>query len=526
MSTQTAMTTAPSIALRPWLPRRRIGTDRLIVGAGVVVEAALVIGLLWPLRVWQPPDAITDPEPLSRMTGRSAEGLAAFVLTLVIWSLGYLTALMLSRRLLSRAGRWALFGFPVLFAVTLAPTWPAASKDLYHYILEGRALAVHGQSPLTTAPAELPRDALAWVLSSWQWEPSRYGPLWALVAALPVVIAGDDLVLSVLGFKAIAVASFVAACGLTYLMARRLAPAKACAAYAAIAWNPLFLFESAANGHNDTLMLALTALALYLAARGDWTLAFPALAAAVLVKYTTGLIGPLLLVWAWREARRNAEARGRLLAGLAVAVWLVVAAYLLFWEGPATLAALGGAAGDAFNSPGWLLREALTRAGPSERTAALIVGVPLAAAFVAGYALALRMTWRAERFVTILGAGLLALAAYLLTVSWWFWPWYITWLLPLAAPLAFAAPVRLVIVWSLGGLAAYIPSAYRPYFWGEPPDGRMPLWVAVATFLPLAVAALVLLARRRRGGSSEVAAGPPPASDHGPRSTVAQVQRP
>src|SRR5262249_40232640 len=157
--------------------------------------------------------------------------------------------------------------------------------------------------------AALSSEPLFWILSSWQWEPSRYGPLWALLAAVPAAVAGDNLTLAVLGFKAIGVASFLATCGLVYAAARRLRPEDALAAYVFVAWNPLLLFESAANGHNDTLMLAFTALALYLSVRRDWALAFPALAAAVLVKYITGLLGPVLLLWAWRDARDGERRR-------------------------------------------------------------------------------------------------------------------------------------------------------------------------------------------------------------------------
>jgi hypothetical protein len=105
--------------------------------------------------------------------------------------------------------------------------------------------------------------------------------------------------------------------------------------------------------------------------------------------------------------------------------------------------------------------------------------------------------WRARRPEVVLHAGLISLAAYLLTVSWWFWPWYVTWLVPLAALVLRSAAARLVLVWSLSALAAYVPSAFRPYFWGEPPDGRMPFWVAVTVFFPLAAAAGVFVWHKR-----------------------------
>jgi hypothetical protein len=189
-------------------------------------------------------------------------------------------------------------------------------------------------------------------------------------------------------------AAFALTAWLVYLTVRRTRPAWALAAFVFVAWNPLLLFESAANGHNDTLMLAFTALALYLASRRHWAGVFPALAAAALIKYVTGLLGPLLLVWAWRSSR-SAEERWRIVLGLILGLALTVVMYVPFWEGMHTFHALRGAAGDALNSPGWLFREGLRRAGVSDWTGQLWVSVTLTVLFIVAYVVALRMAWRA-----------------------------------------------------------------------------------------------------------------------------------
>ena len=502
MSTQAPPRVLPANAATATVPWWRRDLS-MVLGAGAVVELALLAGWLWPLRIWQPSWAITDPEPLSRMVGRSTAGLGLFLTTLLLWLGSYVVVLTLSRRRLPASARSAILLLPLLFAITLAPTWPAASKDVYHYVIEGRTLAVHGLNPLTTAPASLLDDPLYWILSSWQWEPSRYGPLWALIAAVPARLAGSSLTAAVLGFKTIGVAAFAGVAFLVYLTARWVCPERALPAYALVAWNPLLLVEAAANAHNDILMLACTALALWCAARRDWTFAFPALAAGILVKYTCGLLGPLLLLWAWRESAGHPAQRRQLVLGLALALWLTLSAYALLWSGAETVRALGGAAADALNSPGWLLREALQRTLLSERAAGLVVGAPLAVIFLAVNAVALRRVWLGRRgTVALWQAGLLAMTVYLATVSWWFWPWYVTWLLPLAGLLVGRRHSWLVVVWSAGALLAYVPITFRPFFWGEPSDDRMPLAVCLTIFVPVAAAALLLWWRRREGSGS------------------------
>ena len=177
-----------------------------------------------------------------------------------------------------------------------------------------------------------------------------------------------------------------------YLAARRLAPTWRCAAYVLIAWNPLFIFESAANAHNDSLMLLFTAAAIYCAVRRDWTLALPALTAAILIKFTTGLLA-LLYRLGVAHGRRTSKTPGGSRSALGLAALLAVAGYLPFWEGPATFRAVTSASANALNSPGWLLREALERTIATEDTARRVVSSLLALVFGAGYLAALRLVW-------------------------------------------------------------------------------------------------------------------------------------
>jgi alpha-1,6-mannosyltransferase len=260
-------------------------------------------------------------------------------------------------------------------------------------------------------------------------------------------------------------------------------------------------------------MVAFTALALYCAARRNWTVAFPALAAAVLVKFTAGLLGPLLLMWAWRAARGRTGDQRRILAGLGLATALTVVCYAMVWAGADTFRALTGAAGDALNSPGWLLRESLERFGVSERAAGLVVTLPPAILFVAVYAVLLLRVWKDQpppgsagilpastssdrAMLSFAWCGFVALTAYLWLASWWFWPWYVTWVLPLAALFVGQPVARFTMLWSVGAIAAYIPITFRPFFWGEPPDDRMPFAVTLAVFAPAAIYAVIELRRR------------------------------
>ncbi|MFN8559310.1 MAG: polyprenol phosphomannose-dependent alpha 1,6 mannosyltransferase MptB [Dehalococcoidia bacterium] len=168
-----------------------------------------------------------------------------------------------------------LAALPVLFAGTLWFMLPVSSQDVYHYTMEGRLFSVHGANPLTTPPAAYPADPLAWTVRAWSDTPSRYGPLFALVAAGVTRATGDSLTATLLGFKLLMTAALFGTAALAYFTVRRIDPAAALPAYVFVAWNPLALYEAAANAHNDLLMVLFTALALYLWLRGRLDLALP-----------------------------------------------------------------------------------------------------------------------------------------------------------------------------------------------------------------------------------------------------------
>lgn len=525
------------------------GAGRVLV-LGAAVEGVLLAGLVRPLWLFGPREAITTPEPLATLLGMSTGGALRFAATLALWLGGYAAALALCRGPLTAGARRLLVLFPALFALTLLFVLPVSSKDVYHYVMEGRALAVYGDNPMSVPPAAYPDDPLAWTVSSWQDTPSRYGPAFNLPAAGIALIAGEHLTAAVLGFKLLALGALAGAAVLVWRTAGRMRPDLALPAFVLMAWNPLALYEAGANAHNDLLMVCFAALALDLAQRRRWQLALPALALGVLTKYVVVLLGPLLLIEAWRsggapqppapapvrrargsDGERSHSPRPRAGAGLGVGVGAGIAAalaltillYVPFWDGAHTFDALRSASGDMTSSPGWLLRQALKHRFGWEGARPVVTGI-LTLAFVAGYALIVtRFARRTTAAVTherrsarlleggaapvcacprpvaaeLPRAAFAALLLYLCTMSWWLWPWYALWLLPPAALLAGRRAGLLAAVITGAALAAYVPLNFRELFWGPVPTDAMPFAAALTMFLPPLVVAAVLRVRVR-----------------------------
>lgn len=269
---------------------------RLLLLVGAAIELVLVLGLVRPLWLWSHHAAIPTYEPLATVFGATWAGAGRFAAVLLLWLAGYGVALRIGRQPLEPTARRALIGFPVLFATTLLLVLPVSSQDVYHYLMEGRVLAVHGANPMVTPPSAFPNDPLGWTISAWSDQPAPYGPVFALLAAGVAALAGESLVVGVLGFKLLMTAALFGTAVLAAAALRRSHPHRALAAYVFIAWNPLALYEAAVNAHNTWLMAFFLALALWLIQSRGSTLALPALALGALTKYVVGLAGPALLL--------------------------------------------------------------------------------------------------------------------------------------------------------------------------------------------------------------------------------------
>ncbi len=443
--------------------RRRPPPALLVLGAlAVAMELTLLFGWLRPLSLLRHTVNPPDGAPMVTFLGRTREGALGFAIPAAGLCLLYLAAIQTAR---SAAGRAAVIGSIVAaagFALTLAPMFPGGTQDIFHNVADGRLLWLHGVNPTTVPPAAFPEDAFYRHVFGYAGLTSAYGPLWYVLAGIPVVLAGDGLVANLVAQKLLVIAALLATVVLVAIAAPRFG-ARPAAAAVVIGWNPLLLWEFAGNGHNDALMVLPLAAAVAAAAWRRWLLVFPLLALSVLVKFTTLLAGPVLLVWLWR---RPEAPRRSIILGLVLAALLCLLAYLPFWAGSKTLAFLDRPGMTFILSPATLLYGVLVEplgAAGARRAAYLVTGLVFAALYGA-------VLWRAGGPVHALAAVTFdALFVYLVLASWWFWPWYLSWLAPMAAWRAGGRRAWVFALFTCAALFTYL------YWWSDPPE-RARLW--------------------------------------------------
>jgi hypothetical protein len=286
------------------------------------------------------------------------------------------------------------------------------SHDVYSYVDYARLGVRHGLDPYVHPPLAAPHDP-AFAEVTWTEATSAYGPLFTLatypLAWMPVGVAVGVLkavaALSVLGIAAV-VSRLAAWRGVDPLRAA-----------AFVALNPLVLVHVVGGAHNDglTMLLAMLAVAAVLSARelsGGL-----ALVAAIATKSAAALLAPFALIGSPR--------RTRLLAGgLGAALTIAIAANLAFgwdWLHGFGLAGENQSRTSYMSIP--ITTARLTGLDPDT--------VRLAAAFlfIATIAYLLTWTWRGGDWIR---AAAWATFALLLATAWLL-PWYLIWVLPLAA---------------------------------------------------------------------------------------------
>jgi alpha-1,6-mannosyltransferase len=397
------------------------------------------------------------------------------------YTLGFLALFLfygLACRLAARRPRlltWgAVIGGAIVLNLALLSLYPVDSADVFDNIIRGRITEQYGGNPLYQMPAGFKGDPF-YRYAAWVYYPSAYGPLWESIAAGAARVAGDGVIANVLTFKMVSVLAYAATAAVIGMTLRRTAPERALYGVTLFAWNPLVLYSTAGNAHNDAVMLFFMALGLYWFARGHFTLAALAEIGGALCKFIPALLVPLVVVAGLRQLR-GWRARIRFVViTLGLCAALVAVSYAPYWRG-----------GDVLG----LERRTLLLTTSLSTLAQLILSVSLQPKFadllVTRGALILLLAWimRQLRHIwrrcdpnTLIRAAVSVLLFYLLIAVPWFEAWYAIWPLALVALLPGGIWSRGTVLLSLAAswkmpLFEFVmmvrPGALPPAIWREP----------------------------------------------------------
>jgi hypothetical protein len=451
-----------------WIGSPQVGLLGLAL-AGLLLEASLAFGWLGAFSLaGHPGFPAFGQDSLVWLLGDGPAGINHFLALLLTAFFPYILAVGFASRARGRLALVVALGSSVVFGFTQMGMFPAGTTDIFHNMLDGRLLWVYHYNPIIVAPSAISGDPLFSYLHYWQSTRAPYGPLWYVLTLPAVVAGGTSLLRSILAFKALPFVFELISLALIVLITRRTDPKHTVAAAVTFGWNPLVLWETAGNGHNDILMMAFVLLTILLLLTRHWPFAFSALACSVLVKYATIVLLPVFVLWILYRYGRSALPA--LAAGLAGAAMLAVIVYAPFWVGTENFAALQARQGEIFLSP---LSALIGTWGEDVANTPAIAHVKnlLTLAFAGLYLLALLRIRRDP--ATMIRACVEITFLLLILLTWWFWPWYVVWGVALAALLPGSAHARLFVLFSATAMLIYISSAWRLTIWNF--DSAFPL---------------------------------------------------
>jgi len=383
--------------------------------AGLIATSVLIVaGSEGGLNVLVPAAKLRFPGWLRGPLSGIHSDLNAHGLGWLVAGMGgcYLVALACVDGISARVGIATVVALHLLFL--LAP--PLISSDVFGYIDIARLGTLHGIDPYSAVTTHLPPDAVH-LYRRWGTDiPSPYGPLFTIAsyAVVPLGIAG-----AMWALKVLTAAGSLATIWLVWRCAEKLGrdPLKAALF---VGLNPIVLLFAVGGAHNDFFAITLVMAGVYLTIAGRERLSGAALTAAAAFKLPTGL--PFAFAFVSARGRRRDLVIGAVLTLVAVAVLSIVT--------------FGSHAGGFLKELREQQNQVAIYSVPNQVGKALgfggitqgiriVADVGLAAVVL----LALRAAWRGADWIAMAGWATLAL----LVSTAWLLPWYVTWLLPLAA---------------------------------------------------------------------------------------------
>jgi alpha-1,6-mannosyltransferase len=384
---------------------------------------------------------------------------AGVALMLVAW-------VLLGRRAL--AGRSSEFVMRATTAFWLGPlllSVPVFSRDTYSYLAQG-ALLRDGFDPYAVGPVANPNALLDNVSPIWTITTAPYGPAFILIAKVVTMLVGNHVIAGTMLLRLCMLPGLALLIWATPRLAHHLGTDGAVALWICVL-NPLVLIHLMGGVHNEMLMVGLMAAGIALTFQGRHVVGIVLITVAIAVKATAGIALPFL-VWVWMRHLRDRRGYHPVRAFLAA----IAASLLIFAVVFAILSAVAGV------GLGWLTALAGSVKIINWLTVPTAVANLIHALGSGFFPVDFYATLRINRFIGI------AIIAVSLPLLWWrfrrddraaltgiAWsmlivvlfvpaalPWYYSWPLAVAAPLAQSRRA----VAAIGGLSTWVMVIFKP----------------------------------------------------------------
>jgi hypothetical protein len=347
----------------------------------------------------------------------------------------YFVGLRAAQKTSSKTAWIIVIGGILAFIIMFLFMAPLDARDIYDNIFHGRILGVYGANPFRDLISGFPHDPF-FQYPYWKNSPSAYGPFWETLAGITAWLAGDGIITNILAFKILPGIFHLASIAVVISFLRRSQPQHALSGALLLGWNPVLLYETWGNGHNDIAMMFWVLLTALLMSQKRYSLGTLSLVAGTLIKFIPALLIPAAMLISYHSLE-NLKFRFWFIVKTSLAgALLIMIAYIPFWNGAATFSI--GRRMQMFTTsiPALMYRILKPALGWSEAAHLVSLGaLGLLAIFTLIQTLRVQ---KQESSTDFLQTAFNILTFYLLVTCLWFQQWYGIWLISLAPLL----PVR------------------------------------------------------------------------------------
>ena len=323
------------------------------------------------------------------------------------------------------------------------------SSDVYAYAAYG-SLAAHGVSPYAHTAITVQDPLLR--AAVWQWTNPLpacvYGPLFVWIAQLAVTAtAAFGVAAQLFTLRLVSSAALLACAPLVFLAFRGFRTEQRVAVAAGIALNPVAIW-SAAEGHNDALMLVAVLLGFIAVRKFGYFIGAFLIASSALIKASGAAAALILAMFAWPNRSRFVSVLGGFSAGIALTALVA----LSLESGVRNVLSPHGHYTPQFSAQYVLAQIAVSIFGTRWHAAEFGIAVAaVGAACIALYGVRLALAKNP------LGTAYVALGVWLLIPTPY--PWYALWILPVAFLSMKSAPSWAIVAATLTIFVRYLPDA-------------------------------------------------------------------
>lgn len=181
---------------------------------------------------------------------------------------------------------WLVIG---VISVILTFSYNAFSYDLFNYIFAAKVVVHYHQNPYLVSALQFPKDPMLSFMH-WTHNTYQYGFVW-LGMTLPFYFLGAGFFLPTFFlFKILGTLCFVGSIYFFQKILRIVAPEREVVGTILFALNPLVIIELLVSSHNDSSMMFLGILGIYLVLKRKWLFGFLAIILSALTKQVTVLL--------------------------------------------------------------------------------------------------------------------------------------------------------------------------------------------------------------------------------------------